>query len=132
MDQLDDMDRTDARQLRDQGWGAHQALVACYRVHGPMLPPRSSEAAAIMFRKSQARSRQPGTAFQQLVGYYTQALPEPASTFWWQDKDLPAFVFQSAQGPQRGHGRLDRAGLATINGKLFIRHYVFVPFFSWV
>lgn len=96
----------------------------------PCLPPAGSPEADYMKQQAMARTPHPGNAFQILLGYQTAQAPLPATGLWWTDQDLPAFVFQSAAGVQIGDGRLDHAGLAHIYGSIFIKHYVFVHFFS--
>eukprot|EP00438_Fugacium_kawagutii_P028838 Skav229822 [mRNA] locus=scaffold2672:76324:80457:- [translate_table: standard] len=130
VDALDAADRALHRDLRQQGWTEFHALQACLRLPGPVLPPPGTDEAAYMLARSRARTPNPDPAFTHLFGMCTAEPPARSTDLWWQDADLPAFVFQSSGGPQRGDGRLDMTGLAKEYALLHIRCLVFVHFFS--
>eukprot|EP00438_Fugacium_kawagutii_P009494 Skav200304 [mRNA] locus=scaffold4329:95264:100090:- [translate_table: standard] len=129
VDLLDEMDRTHQAERKAQGWTVFHALQACFRVPGAPLPPVDSAAARQMLEGSRARVNNPEPAYHHLYGYCTTSTTS-SSALWWTEQDLPAFVFQSSGGPQRGDGRLDASGLARVHALLHIRCLVFVHFFS--
>eukprot|EP00438_Fugacium_kawagutii_P034473 Skav215971 [mRNA] locus=scaffold3174:31633:36537:- [translate_table: standard] len=130
VDDLDRQDRELHRVLRQQGWTEFHALQACLRLPGPVLPDAGTPEAAHMLHLSRQRLDNQQPAYTQMFGICTSSSPVSSSQLWWQDADLPAFVFQSAGGMQRGDGRLDMGGLAKQYAILHIKCLVFVHFFS--
>ena len=75
------------------------------------------------------RNRTTGTGFQNLQGRQAEtAQPEPQVVLF--KADMPAFVFQSPQGPNCGNGQFASKGLAALHATLHIKTLVFVHVFS--
>ena len=127
--ELDKDDQAHTVNMRLQGWGATKALLPVRRVSGPPLPPAPSPEAAAMKAKWAARLEHEGTAYNNLQGRRTDAPGHDPEVLLFDD-DIPPFVFQSAQGPNPGDGRLALAGLAKIHARLHIKSMVFVHVFS--
>eukprot|EP00438_Fugacium_kawagutii_P008683 Skav210826 [mRNA] locus=scaffold1597:393139:398030:- [translate_table: standard] len=130
VDDLDGQDRELHRVLRQQGWTEFHALQACLCLPGPVLPAAGTPEAAYMLQCSRQRMDNQQPAFTQMFGLCTSSSPVPSSQLWGEEAALPAFVFQSAGGVQKGDGRLDMGGLAREYAILHIRCLVFVHFFS--
>ena len=126
---LDQEDHAHTLSMRLQGWGATKALLPVQRVQGPPLPPAQSQDAADLKQKWSMRMAPAGTAFQNLQGRRTSQPEAPPQVLLFED-DMPAFVFQSAAGPNPGDGRLAGQGLAKIHAQLHIKTLVFVHVFS--
>ena len=128
--EMDTEDHATTLQLRAQGWGAAKALAPMRKMQGPGLPSAGTADAATMLAKWCARQPTVGSGFQNLQGHSVtrQDNDQPQVRLFAQD--LPAFVFQSEAGMQRGDGRYSQTGLARETARLHIRTLVFVHFFS--
>ena len=126
----DNADRERNRALKAEGWWATKALQPVLQVQGPQLPPWGSQDAADMKSKVQARSDEPGGAYQMLQG---RCIADPSldeGSACTNDNDLPGVVMHSAGGMEAGNGQLDEGGLARIYARLSLRCMAFVHFFS--
>ena len=127
--EFDQLDHAHTLTMRQQGWWATKALTPVLRLQGPALPPADTPAAAIMKQRWTARQPQVGSAFANLQGRRTDTpMNEPQVILF--EADLPAFVFQSAAGPNNGGGRYAAKGLAREYARLHIKTLVFVHVFS--
>lgn len=128
--EMDAEDHATTLQLRAQGWGAAKALAPMRKMQGPGLPTAGSADAAAMLAKWSARQPSVGSGFENLQGHSVirQEQDHPQVRLFAQD--LPAFVFQSEAGMQKGDGRFSQMGLARETARLHIRTLVFVHFFS--
>jgi len=130
VEQLDIQDRIENDALRQQGWHAHKALEACIILPGPALPPANDPAAAHIKERAMQGFVQEQRGYEQLQGRCILPQRRSHDGIWWLEQDLPAFVFQSAGGMQKGDGRCSSGGLARIYASLHIRCLVVVHFFS--
>ena len=127
---LDQEDRQTESALRKDGWWASKALQPALKLSGPSLPPVHSQEAKDMWQKTHA-IRPPDTlAFENLQGRRISCKDSTDPQLWWQTSDLPAFVFQSHQGLDRGAGAYSMYGLAREAAMLHVRALVIVHFFS--
>ena len=134
VDELDQEAKEREVELRKDGWWATKALEPALRLTGPALPPADSQAARDMQHKMHARRPPDNLAFENLQGrcitHKEASDKDSDKTLWWQTSDLPAFVFQSMQGADRGGGAYDMYGLAKEAATLHVRALVIVHFFS--
>ena len=127
--ELDQLDHAHTLNMRQQGWWATKALEPVSRLQGPLLPPADSQDASQMKQRWTARQPRVGTAYENLQGRRTDAPPETPQVILF-EADLPAFVFQSAAGPNNGGGRYAARSLASEYARLHIKTLVFVHVFS--
>ena len=127
---LDAVDKQYAIDMRQSGWWRTKAFAPPLKVQGPLLPPQNTEDAKAFRAKWEQRNVHPGSSFQELQGRCAQPEPSGAPEVKLFAQDLPAFVMQSPPGPNRGHGLLDRVGLARETARLHIKWLVFVHFYS--
>eukprot|EP00435_Cladocopium_sp_Y103_P071808 s49_g38.t1 len=128
--QLDVEDHQHTLHMRAEGWWSTKALLPVRRIPCPVLPPAHSPEARAMLDKWMARTSQTGTAFDALQGREVGIQPAEHPEVKLFAEDMPAFVFQSAAGPNAGHGRFSLAGLAKEYALLHIKALVVVHFFS--
>ena len=127
--ELDQADTEEESQLRQAGWWASKAFKPAMATCTVPLPPADHVAAQQMHDKWSAKRPSDELPYLNLQGHRVGADTAP-SGLWWTKDDLPAFVYQSSQGPDRGHGAYDMAGLAREASILHIRALVIVHFFS--
>eukprot|EP00435_Cladocopium_sp_Y103_P075451 s29_g58.t1 len=125
---LDDHQHT--LQMRAEGWWSTKALLPVRRIPCPLLPPAQSAEARLMLARWSARVECPGSAFDALQGRQIGVHPVESPEVRLFAQDLPAFVFQSAAGPNAGNGRFSLRGLAREYAILHIKALVVVHFFS--
>ena len=127
--ELDQIDHEHTLKMRGEGWWSTKALLPVQKILGPLLPPKGSQDAAAMWDKWSTRLQASGTAFQNLRGRMSvEAVEQPQVRLF--EADMPAFVFQSAKGPNAGNGKFAAEGLARLHARLHIRSLVFVHVFS--
>eukprot|EP00435_Cladocopium_sp_Y103_P043513 s216_g12.t1 len=127
---LDDADKIVESKLRKDGWWAAKAFQPAMQTLGASLPPADHPGSKIMFDKVAARRPPDTEAYSQLQGRQIQTMPDQEPELWWTTSDLPAFVMQSMQGPDKGGGAYSMGGLARQTALLHVRALVIVHFFS--
>ena len=123
---LEQVEREQARNLKAQGWHQTKAFLPMTRVHGPFLPECGTEDAAVMKAKWLARITVSGQAFEGLDGFCEQ-VPTQES----EETDIVPFLFQSNGGRAPGEaGIFQQFGLAAETARLHIKGFLFIYFFS--
>ena len=126
--ELDAADAAVEAKLRQEGWWASKAFQPALATCFVPLPPAESPEARLLHDKMTARRPSDELPFLNMQGRRIEQTPPSSKDLWWTRDDMPAFVFQSPQGTDRGHGAYDMHGLAREAARLHIRSLVIVHF----
>ena len=136
IEQLNELDRQYAREMKQQGWLPTKAKLPVSRAYGPSLPPADSEDAAVMLRKwTQRQETTSSVRFEGLAGVCTQiddreTMPHFPPVASAEHTDL-CFIMHSVHGEEHGHhGCFSMAGLARLYASLHLKTLCFIHFFS--
>ena len=124
--ELDTIDCEAEAKLRQGGWWESKAFQPAWIPHSHS----STASSQPPWGPSCMTKWLHAAPFLHLQGRRVETAPSAAAGLWWTTTDLAAFVLQSAQGSDKGHGAYDMRGLAREAARLHIRSLVIVHFFN--